>query len=80
MATRDMVPEKKTGLEKLSLFELLERVAQENITYMSNLSVSTPEERAGVTLEYQERVHLLRQEAERREQLYLKSERNIIGH
>jgi hypothetical protein len=82
MATRDDAKEtKKAGLERLSLFELVEKFANELITYRTDLSKEVPKAfREQITREYEERTQSIKSEINRREQLYLEGYRTNIRY
>ncbi len=70
---------KKTGLEELSLFELVEKVVNETLNHRDNLRTSTVDNEI-IKKEYEEKIMPLREELMRREQLYLKYHNKFIGY
>jgi len=72
MAVRNAVrARKKSGLEELSLFELVEKVVNETLNHRENLRISTVDNEV-IKREYDKKIMSLREELSRREQLYLK--------
>lgn len=63
-------------LQRMKKSELEETFFNEIITYRANLSAGLRQEREQITQEYMQRTKLLREEIDKREQLYLEYHHN----